>query len=149
MDVKNSKNRRTDSIIITKEEYNNLLTMLKSGEQDFILATACINQMSLKDNLIPIALLIKHSNDKNYDLWFKNCPKHMKTLESKFFDLNNKGKQNFTYENIYKMILANKIKSKDHMSIFINDVAEFFKKTMIKFDFIEDVIINIKVKDYE
>lgn len=149
MDVKNSKNRRTDSIIINKEEYNNLLTMLKSGEQDFILATTCINQMSLKDNLIPIALLIKHSNVKNYDLWFKNCPEHMKTFKRKFLKSDDDSKKNFTYENIYKMILSDKIKSKEHISIFLDDVAKFFKNTMIKFDFIEDVIINIKVKNYE
>lgn len=149
MDDKNTKNRRSNSIVITKDQYNNLLEMLKSGEEDKVLAMNCIKALSLKDNIIPIALLLKHSGIANHNLWIKNCPKHIKTLQSKLSDSIDAPLRGFTYEKIYKMILTDKINSKEHISIFIEDVANFFKNTMIKFDFIENVNIDIKIKDYE
>lgn len=143
MDVKNTKNRGTRSIIIDRDQYHNLLSMVKSSKEDISLALECIKNMDAKANVLPILLLRKNASG-NFDDWIKTCKKHIAYQYSLGID---KDRKNVTYSEIYE-VTKNKDAniSQNHIDIFLEEMNNFFKKHMIKFDFIDDVNINIKLK---
>lgn len=144
MDVKNSKTRRTKSIIIDKDQYKNLLTMFTSSKEDVTFALQCIRNMDALANIVPILLLRKHSRC-DFAEWTNACKKHISYQYSL-------GIENYTklvtYDQIYKKIIKNKDApvSKEHIEIFTDDLAEFFKTNLVKYDFIKDIEIKLKLK---
>lgn len=68
MDENNLKNQR-----LTHEEYDNLLTMLKSSKEDQLVAFSCINSYKLLNNTILFLFLRKESN-LPIQSWIDNCP---------------------------------------------------------------------------
>jgi|LakMenEpi03Aug12_release.lakeMendotaPanAssembly.Ray.scaffolds.fasta_scaffold472572_2 hypothetical protein len=144
MDAKNSKNRRTKSIIIDKNEYKSLLTMLTSGHEDITLALEFIKNMDPKANILPILLLRKNSAC-DFSEWTKRCKKHIAYQYSLGIDNDIK---NVIYTDIYHEIIKKKESnvSKEHIEIFSEEIGEFLRKHLIKYDFVEDVELKIKLK---
>ncbi len=144
MDAKNSKNRGTKSIIIDKNEYKSLLTMLNSGHDDITLALECIKNMDPKANILPIVLLRKNSAC-NFVEWTKICKKHIAYQYSLGID---KDTKNVIYTDIYHEIIKKKEAnvSKEHIEIFSEEIGEFLKKHLIKYDFVDDIELKIKLK---
>lgn len=141
MDVKNTKNRRNDPIIIDKERYKNLLSMMTSSKEDVNVALECINALDIKANLIPVLLLRKHS-DTDISSWKKLCSKHIKYQKSLGVEDDAKS---ISYSEIYNAM--KKVKAtEEHVEIFLEDLSQFFRKHAIKFDFIENLEINVKIK---
>jgi hypothetical protein len=144
MDAKNSKNRRTKSIIIDKNEYKSLLTMLTSGHEDITLALEFIKNMDPKANILPIVLLRKNSAC-DFSEWTKICKKHIAYQYSLGID---KDTKNVIYTDIYHEIIKKKEAnvSKEHIEIFSEEMGEFLRKHLIKYDFVEDIELKIKLK---
>ena len=141
MDVKNSKNRGTKSIVIDREKYDSLLSMLNSSEEDANVAFECINTLDIKNNIIPILLLRKHSNTK-IESWKKKCSKHIKYHKS--IDINDEYK-NLSYTEVYATLKKVDV-TEEHKNIFLQELSNFFKRHAIKFDFIEDLDIKVQLK---
>jgi hypothetical protein len=144
MDVKNSKTRGTKSIIIDKEQYKNLLTMFTASKEDVDFAFQCIKNMDALANIVPILLLRKHSKC-DFSQWTNVCKKHISYQYS--LGIENYSKM-VSYEEIYKKIIKNKDApvSKEHIEIFTDDISEFFKKNLVRYEFIKDVQIKVKIK---
>jgi hypothetical protein len=68
MDEDNIKDQR-----LTHEEYDNLLSMLKSSKEDQLVAFSCINTYKLLLNTIPFLFLRKESNLPT-NSWTTHCP---------------------------------------------------------------------------
>lgn len=141
MDVKDSKNRGNKSIVIDKDKYKSLLSMLNSSEEDANVAFECINTLDIKSNVVPILLLRKHSNTK-MESWNKLCKKHIKYHKS--LDIDDYTK-NVTYNDIYGVFKEVK-PTKEHIDMFIEDLSEFFKRNTMKFDFVKSLDIKIELK---
>lgn len=145
MDVKDSTNRTIKSIIIDKEKYQSLLKMLESSEEDAEVAFQAIDNLDKDKNLIPILLLRKHTFFNNKaNLWSERCKKHVSHQETLGIE---KFTRSITYNSIYDIMIQNK-KSipSDHVKLFVEDLCTYFKNNMIKFDFVEDIDIQIIIK---
>jgi hypothetical protein len=118
--------------------------MLTSGHEDITLALEFIKNMDPKANILPILLLRKNSAC-DFSEWTKRCKKHIAYQYSLGIDNDIK---NVIYTDIYHEIIKKKESnvSKEHIEIFSEEIGEFLRKHLIKYDFVEDVELKIKLK---
>jgi len=124
---------------ITQKEYQNLLTILNSSdEENKIVGLTTLENLKYEANEIYIMLLLKHSS-----LSAKLIEEHAPSLVKLHSDL-------ITYNSIWvKMKKKNmkKIVNKEIVEFFLQDWLNFMKDSLKSagYDFIEDLNIKIEI----
>jgi len=131
MDENNLKNQR-----LTHEEYDNLLTMLKSSKEDQLVAFSCINSYKLLINTIQFLFLRKESNLPAQS-WTDNCPYLM--------DYQNNLCKDLTMGSILNVIKdMDKRDQEEDLKFFFNRFNNFLKSSLISsFPFMKNYDLQI------
>ena len=151
MDVKNPKIRRlmskstqTDKVILTQEEYRNLLKMMTSDDtENHLLALSIIDNCNVIESKV-IILLLKKMGKPTIDLWKEHASNVVKELKKTNLDI----EKVITYQALLDHLLTTG-SAEDQVTFFLKEFAEDLKNNIksIGYNFIEDIEIELKLKD--
>jgi hypothetical protein len=129
-----------EEINIDKERFDSLLKMLRSTDEDVVMAMSVLNNVDVKHNFTKIILLIRLSDLKE-DVWKNYCRKVMSWLSA-----NNLEK--FSWQKMFDFILKKKAPAED-LQFFLDVFAESLFKSIsnVGYEFLNNVEIKLKYKD--
>ncbi len=135
-----------EKLILDEEQYKTISIMLKSTDEDRVVAYSCLNTLKQKESLI-YTLFLRKENPRYIHEWIKYCPK----LLSYHFTFGvSKDNNVITFPTIYEIVKTITKDNKDEqiLKVFLSRFACFIKDSLV-YDFIEDVEITCKLKNHE
>jgi hypothetical protein len=140
-----SETLNMDATVIDEKTYQALLGMLKSTSEDQIVALLCIKDMNKERNLAAIMFLMKNSTVKS-SLWEENCKGHLRYQASLIsISISN----NPTFKEIYAAIDRESKYKTENQKFFTARYVEYLKQNLMHMPHVEEVEINVKIKNYE
>lgn len=144
MDDKDNKDRGLTSLVIDDKQYQNLVKMLNSSEEDQVTALQCIKSLNKQRNYVAVAFLRKNSKCLQ-SLWGTNCKTHLRYQLSLGIPDGSK----VTFAEIHKAMKREPKYKDENGAFFTARYIEFLKENLVKMDFVESVEISVKIKGYE
>lgn len=129
---------------LTRETYNNLLSMLSSTEEDRVVALSAIENLDRKKYFCKL-LLLKKLGGATYLEWKENAPNTCKWLKRNGVD----PEKVSTYQEIFNLIIHKKYPEED-LQFLLDEFGRKLLDTIkgVGYEFVENLEIKLTYNDH-